>query len=167
MGFDELYQAYFKDVFLYMKSFSVDDHTAEEITQETFVKALRSISQFDGRKDTRAWLFTIARNTWFTWSKREKRLIQCPDALQAESIPDPSPDVTEKNVNEEMALLIHIFLHNMKEPYKEVFSQRVPMCCLSATVAITAAFRPMKGRKISRMFPSPQPEQCSIRWDEA
>ena len=125
MGFDELYQAYFKDVFLYMKSFSVDDHTAEEITQETFVKALRSISQFDGRKDTRAWLFTIARNTWFTWSKREKRLIQCPDALQAESIPDPSPDVTEKNVNEEMALLIHIFLHNMKEPYKEVFSLRI------------------------------------------
>lgn len=167
MGFDELYQAYFKDVFLYMKSFSVDDHTAEEITQETFVKALRSISQFDGRKDFRAWLFTIARNTWFTWSKREKRLIQCPDALQAESIPDPSPDVTEKIVNEEKALLIHIFLHNMKEPYKEVFSLRVPMCCLSATAAITAAFRPMKGRKTSRMFPLLQPEQCSIRWDEA
>ena len=57
MDFEFIYQAYFKDVFLYMRSLSADEHIAEEITQETFTKALTSLSSFDGKKDVRAWLF--------------------------------------------------------------------------------------------------------------
>ena len=67
MDFDGIYRSYFKDVFLYMCSLSANEDIAEEITQETFVKALRSIGKFDGSKDIRAWLFTIARNTYFTY----------------------------------------------------------------------------------------------------
>ena len=55
-----------------MCSLSANEDIAEEITQETFVKALRSIGKFDGSKDIRAWLFTIARNTYFTYCKRRK-----------------------------------------------------------------------------------------------
>ena len=47
MDFEFIYQAYFKDVFLYMRSLSADEHIAEEITQETFTKALTSLSSFD------------------------------------------------------------------------------------------------------------------------
>ncbi len=72
MDFDGIYRSYFKDVFLYMCSLSANEDIAEEITQETFVKALRSIGTFDGSKDIRAWLFTIARNTYFTYCKRRK-----------------------------------------------------------------------------------------------
>ncbi|MGE7674289.1 RNA polymerase sigma factor [Lysinibacillus sp. NPDC094403] len=57
MDFEEIYQTYFHDLYLYMKSLSVDENIAEEITQETFFKALKSIHQFDGKKDIRAWLF--------------------------------------------------------------------------------------------------------------
>ena len=50
MDFDLIYQTYFKDVFLYMCSLSADEHIAEEITQETFTKALKSLDRFDGKK---------------------------------------------------------------------------------------------------------------------
>ena len=61
MDFEEIYQAYFHDVYLYTRSLAIDENIAEEITQETFFKALRSMHQFDGKKDIRAWLFTIAK----------------------------------------------------------------------------------------------------------
>lgn len=66
MDFDYIYQSYFKDVFLYLRGLSANEDIAEEITQETFVKALKSIDKFDGSKDIRAWLFTIARNTYYS-----------------------------------------------------------------------------------------------------
>lgn len=70
MDFESVYQRYFKDVFLFLRSISVSEDLAEEITQETFTKALKAIDTFDGRKDIRAWLFTIARNTYYTHCKR-------------------------------------------------------------------------------------------------
>ena len=73
MDFERIYRLYFKDVFLYLRALSASTDTAEEITQETFVKALRSISSFDGSKDIRAWLFTIARNTYYTYCRRQAR----------------------------------------------------------------------------------------------
>lgn len=63
MDFEEIYYLYFREVFLYIGSLSGDEIIAEEIAQEVFFKALKSINSFDGSKDIRAWLFTIAKNT--------------------------------------------------------------------------------------------------------
>ena len=42
MEFEEIYYRYFRDVFRYIRSFTPDEITSEEVTQETFVKALKS-----------------------------------------------------------------------------------------------------------------------------
>lgn len=122
MDFERIYRLYFKDVFLYLRAMSASTDTAEEITQETFVKALRSIDSFDGSKDIRAWLFTIARNTYYTYCRRQSRYA---DEELPENEPDIQPDFTERFADEESAFQIHQFLHGMDEPYKEVFSLRV------------------------------------------
>lgn len=72
MEFEEIYYRYFRDVFRYIRSFTPDEITSEEVTQETFVKALKSLHQFDGKKDIRAWLFTIAKHTYFFLLQEEK-----------------------------------------------------------------------------------------------
>lgn len=72
MEFDKIYEWYFKDVYLFLRSISASEEIAEEMTQETFTRALKSIDGFDGKKDIRAWLFIIARNTYYTYCKREK-----------------------------------------------------------------------------------------------
>ena len=95
MDFERIYRLYFKDVFLYLRALSASTDTAEEITQETFVKALRSISSFDGSKDIRVWLFTIARNTYYTYCRRQARYAD--EELQ-ENEPDIQPDFTERFV---------------------------------------------------------------------
>lgn len=122
MDFDLIYQTYFKDIFLYMCSLSADEHIAEEITQETFTKALKSLNRFDGKKDIRAWLFTIAKNTYYTYCKRQKLF---KEHEPREELSDPQPDIMQKLADEETAFRIHQYLHEMKEPYKEVFSLRV------------------------------------------
>ncbi|QUG43648.1 RNA polymerase sigma factor [Psychrobacillus sp. INOP01] len=118
MDFEEIYQAYFQDVYFYLKSLASDENIAEEITQETFFKALKSMHQFDGKKDIRAWLFTIAKNTYFTHYKKQQRQINRVE----ESVLDVQ--IVEYLMNEEQAFAIHHYLHTMEEPYKEVFSLR-------------------------------------------
>ncbi len=122
MDFELIYQTYFKDVFLYLRSMSANENIAEEITQETFVKALKSLESFDGSKDIRAWLFTIAKNTYFTYCKRQKIFVE---NEISDDISDPQSDFISCIADEETAFRIHQFLHLMKEPYKEVFSLRV------------------------------------------
>lgn len=122
MYFEEIYQLFFKDVYYFILGIAKNEDIAEEITQETFVKALNAIDSFDGRKDIRAWLFSIARNTYYTSCKKEKHFAK-------EEVNDEFPDLKihfEKDlINEETAYQIHRFLHEMEEPYKEVFSLRV------------------------------------------
>lgn len=120
MDFEYIYRTYFKDVYLYLRSLSADEDIAEELSQEVFTKALKAIGSFDGSKDIRAWLFTIAKNTYFTHCRRQKQFSDL--AGEAE---DPWACFTERFENEEQAFLIHRFLHEMHEPYKEVFSLRV------------------------------------------
>ncbi|MFU0799948.1 MAG: RNA polymerase sigma factor [Xylanivirga thermophila] len=122
MDFEEIYYLYFREVFLYIRSLSGVEAIAEEIAQEAFFKALKSINSFDGSKDIRAWLFTIAKNTYFSYYKKNKRNIGY-DSLDDTS--DTGVTITEHLVNEEDAFIIHQFIHTMEQPYKEVFSLRV------------------------------------------
>ena len=92
MEFEQIYLAYFKDVYQYLRSLSANEDTAEELTQEVFSKALKSLSSFDGSKDIRAWLFAIARNAYFTYCKRQKR---CTKDEIFENIPDQRVQFTD------------------------------------------------------------------------
>lgn len=122
MDFETIYKTYFKDVFLYLRSLSADSNIAEEITQETLEKALKSIDRFDGTKDIRAWLFTIAKNSYYTYCKRQNRFT---GEEPLENLADTHSILIEQFLDEEAAFHIHQFLHDMKEPYKEVFTLRV------------------------------------------
>lgn len=120
MDFEEIYQEYFKEVYLYILSLSQDERIAEEITQEAFFKALKAIKKFDGSKDIRAWLFTIAKNTYFSHYKRKKRQVDS-GAVEESSM---EVQIVKHLMNEEEAFMVHQFLHSMNEPFKEVFSLR-------------------------------------------
>lgn len=119
MDFEETYQSYFINVYRFVCSLTPDKNLVEEITQETFLKAMEAIEQFDDRKDILAWLFTIARNTYYSHCRRQKHLTEKPEQVYCE---DP---LLERLIKREQADAIYSFLHRMKEPYKEVFTLRV------------------------------------------
>lgn len=117
--FEEIYKKHFRDVYRYILSLTHDEHLAEEITQETFLKALKSIEWFDGRCQLYVWLCQIAKNTYFTSRKRTIK----ENTLVEEDYPDYS--IEEKVLSKETLFEVHKVLHELDEPYKEVFSLRV------------------------------------------
>lgn len=117
-SFEEIYELYFKDVYRYALSLTRDEGLAEEITQETFFKALKSIDKFDGKCRLYVWLCQIAKNTYFTLREKQKRTA-APTEFE-----DKEPSLEEGLLNRDMAFRIHRVLHGLEEPYKEVFSLR-------------------------------------------
>ena len=121
MDFEHLYKTYFIDVFYYMRGICKDEAICEEVAQETFFKALKKIESFDGKSDIRAWLFTIAKNTYLTILRKNRRNIGFTEENEIPSAEDFADNLDDRDT----ALRIHRILHTLKEPYKEVFSLRV------------------------------------------
>lgn len=119
--FNDLYNQYFKDVYRYAISLSKNESIAEEITQETFFKALNSIDSFNGNCKIYVWLCQIAKNTYFSYIKKEKRYDYGTDISEILS----GADLEESLFHKETSLEIHKCLHALEEPYKEVFSLRL------------------------------------------
>ena len=121
MDFDQVYRAFFRDVLFYVWGLCGDRVLAEEIAQETFFKALKSIDRFDGQGDIRPWLFAISKNTYYDHCWKQKKT----EPLEAEKEQAAEPLFLEKMTDAETAFAVHGFLHEMDEPYKEVFTLRV------------------------------------------
>ena len=66
-----LYEAYGRELFLYLYSLCKSRETAEDLMQETFVKALLSLP--DGHANVRAWLYMVARNLYYDMCRKRKR----------------------------------------------------------------------------------------------
>lgn len=121
--FDKVYKAYFNDVFLYIKRLSRDENLADEITGETFFKAMQAIDNFRGECDIRVWLCQIAKNVYYSALKKQDRLTEMGDAEAMDK--QVRMDLEEKIIVREKAMSVHEHLHNLPEPYKEVFTLRV------------------------------------------
>ena len=122
--FEEVYRLYFQDVYKYALSLTRDEHMAEEITQETFFKALRSIDQFDGRCKVYVWLCQIAKNSYYSYIKRMGKTLSI-DEHELFELPDTALSVAEEYVKQDEIERIQRILHGISEPYKEVFMWRV------------------------------------------
>ena len=124
MNIEELYRTYFDIVYRYIRSVSQDGSLAEEVTQETFFKALKKADQFRGDCDVRVWLCQIAKNTLYDHLKKQKKQLLGDEKLEkAESAGGEL--LEEKLAQRSQAMEIHKVLHRLSEPYKEVFSLRV------------------------------------------
>ena len=95
MDIDSVYQLYFRDVFLFLQGLTHNEALAEELTQETFFKALDGLKDYDDRQDVRAWLFTVARNAYCSHCRRIFNLQhQHPKPCRPEPMNRPSCQVT-------------------------------------------------------------------------
>ena len=122
--FEQLYETYFNDVYLYILRLSGNEHIAEEITSDTFFKAMKSIDSFRGDCDLRVWLCQIAKNCYYSHLKKSKRTEHI-DEEAMQDIPDLAPSVADAYVRRDEIGRIQKALHSVGEPYKEVFMWRV------------------------------------------
>jgi RNA polymerase sigma-70 factor (ECF subfamily) len=121
MEFEQIYTTYFRDVYLYIRKLSNSEHIAEEITSETFFKAMKSIDSFRGDCDIRVWLCQIAKNCYYSYIKKADRT-ECIDNVE---IAEQGASFEERLFRHDTAMQIQKILHDVPEPYKEVFMWRV------------------------------------------
>lgn len=119
---EEILCAEYKSVFRYVMALCRNENVAEDITQETFLKAIKNGDKFAQGSSLYTWLCTIARNIWLNRIKSSKKELVTSDIEEsAESEESLEQLVDDKDA----AFHIHKALHELSEPYKEVFSLRV------------------------------------------
>ena len=91
---EKLYEAFYMKVFSYVMTLSKDRNDAEEITQETFFRAISTDKSFRGDSDSYTWLCAIAKNI-FIDSKRRY-------ANQEDEVPEELAD-ENKGIEEKLS----------------------------------------------------------------
>lgn len=117
---EKIYEEYFEVVNKYLFCLTHDSNIAEELTQETFYKAIKKIDKFKGECKIQVWLCQIAKNLWYDEIKKNKR----ERSIEEETI--EAKENTEKMVilNDEK---IELFkkMQNLDEKTKEVIYLRL------------------------------------------
>ena len=119
--FEKLYYDYFNDVYRYILRLSGSEQVAEDITSETFFKAMQSVDRFRGDCDIRVWLCQIAKNCYYTYIKKHSKQ----KSLDDDVFMFLSDSVEDQVSRQDEAQRIKEILHCIPEPYKEVVMWRV------------------------------------------
>src|SRR5690625_1049522 len=69
--FAVLVERYQRDIYNLAYRSTYNRHDAEDITQETFLRAFRSLAKYDTTRSLRTWLYTIAVNICRDWVRRQ------------------------------------------------------------------------------------------------
>lgn len=93
---------------------------AEEITQNTFFKAMTSKKRFKGNSSEFTWLCGIAKHLAIDECRKNAKFSELD-----ETAPISAVDIEKAAEDKDAALRIHLILHELQEPYKEVFQLRV------------------------------------------
>ena len=119
-SFEAMFSRYFARVYRFLLRLTRSEDLAEELTQQTFFKALKEIDSFEGRSSPVTWLCSIAKNAYFDLCRREKREMPMPAEQGA-----GGADAEGEFLRRHEAMRIHRHLHALEEPYREVFTLRV------------------------------------------
>lgn len=121
----QLYEKYQKEIYLYLFSLCKDRQWAEDLLQETFLKAILSLSE--QHTNMRAWLYLVARNLYFNDRKKEKRMVSMEDtdSVHGESAKGSAVDIWENTpekqlIVEEKKQMLYRAIASLKGQKKEI-----------------------------------------------
>jgi len=107
-------------VFSYVMTLSGNRQQAEEITQDTFFRAFSSTAEFRNESDEVTWLCAIAKNRFTDEMRKQGKTEPISDV-----IPAAGKSVEQAAADRDSSFRIHVALHDMEEPYREVFELRI------------------------------------------
>ena len=119
--FRDIYEQNANEVYRFLLTLCGDERLAEDLTQETFLRALKSIDSFRGDCKISVWLCQIAKNLFYRYRKRN-----C-NQMFLDEIPEPADEenAEEDFLAKQQTAVILKHLHTLEDPYKEVFMLHV------------------------------------------
>lgn len=110
--FEVIYQEYAKIVYGFLLHLSHHKEIAEDLTQETFLIALKKINTYDQKCKMSTWLCGIAKKLWLKELEKNKHFIDEQEIAFEETFQWESVDILK-------------CVHQLEEPYKEVIYLRI------------------------------------------
>ena len=116
---EEVLCAEYEAVYRYVLALCRSEADAQDITQETFLKAMKASRSFAGNSSLYTWLCSIARNLWTDRCRRSRKEGEMPEDV------DSGISIEQRIEDKDLSLHIHRKLHQIPEPYREVFTLRI------------------------------------------
>ncbi|MBT9778292.1 sigma-70 family RNA polymerase sigma factor [Clostridium sp. MCC353] len=92
LHFERIYQEQKNSVYGYLYYMTKNQQTAEDLSQETFLKVYLGMKKFKGECSEKTWCLTIARNTFLSFARKKKPELlveECPEQMDShENIPE-------------------------------------------------------------------------------
>lgn len=118
---ETIYREHAQTVYKFLLAQCRDPDLAEELTQETFYQAVRSIERFDGSCKLSVWLCQIAKHLWYQQLRKRQK-----EPVPLETVPEmPTPSVEDGLLEREGRLALLRLIHDLPEPQREVVYLRV------------------------------------------
>lgn len=118
---ESAYTQYAQEVYRYLLSLSRNEDLAEELTQETFFRAMRTMKNYDGTCKLSVWLCQIARHLWYQWLDKHSRQKQVELGDQIPGGESPEASTLQRMEKMELYQAIHV----LPEPMREVVHMRL------------------------------------------
>jgi RNA polymerase sigma-70 factor (ECF subfamily) len=117
---DEIYRNYSEEVFKYLMCLCNNVALSEELTQETFYQAVKSIDRYNGQCKMSVWLCQIAKHSYYKYLEHNKKQER---AMFRDNIIHTSPEA--EIIDSEDRIALYRKIHLLEEPYKEVLLLRI------------------------------------------
>ena len=114
---DMVYRQHARTVYKFLLAQCGDAHLAEELTQETFYQAVRSVDRFDGSCKISVWLCQIAKHLWYQHLRKARRETPLPEE---DSALPPLPSAEAEVCTREGQLDLLRRVHQLPEPGREM-----------------------------------------------
>jgi RNA polymerase sigma factor (sigma-70 family) len=121
---DDVYNLYCDNVYKYLVSLTSNLDLAEELTQETFYQAIKSIGRYNGSCKMSVWLCQIAKYTYYNYLKKHKKgIVSLDEAANEDGIISllQSINAEELILRSESEVNLYRYVLQLSEPYKEIF----------------------------------------------
>ena len=119
----KIYEEYKKDVFVYLVSLTNDTCLSEDLVSETFLSAIKSIHRFKGESSIKTWLFSIARNKWYEYLRKEKLTASLNDLTYHYIVSEL--DLEEKLIQKDISNKILYLLEKEPERTRNIVLMRI------------------------------------------
>ena len=119
---EQIYKEYFETVNKYLFCLTHNDDISEELTQETFCKAVEKIDTYRGDCKMSVWLCQIAKNTWYDYCRKNKREVNLGDTINLEDTLDTPED---QIVSKDAKIELYKKMQGLDEKTREVMYLRI------------------------------------------
>ena len=120
---ETLFAVHYRDVYNYLYSLSHDASLSEDLVQEVFLEVVKSIATFRGESNMKTWIFSIARNRWYSYLRRKNRQPEIEALTEFLPASDRTPE--EQYQNQEIANRIYALLDQEPERTRRIVLMRL------------------------------------------